>query len=35
MKSEAYTNPKHADYERVTAQVRAFYQRAYGDQTVA
>ncbi|WP_262033865.1 hypothetical protein [Serratia liquefaciens] len=35
MKSEAYTNPKHTDYERVTAQVRAFYQRAYGDQTVA
>lgn len=35
MKSEAYTNKKHADHERVSAQVRAFYQRAYGDQTVA
>ncbi|AUY15278.1 TPA: hypothetical protein ACQVMA_000314 [Serratia marcescens] len=35
MKSEAYTNPKHADYERVTAQVRAFYQKTYGEQAVA
>ncbi|HAU5712389.1 hypothetical protein ABNU44_08605 [Serratia marcescens] len=35
MKSEAYTNPKHADHERVSAQVRAFYQKTYGDQTVA
>lgn len=35
MKSEAYTNPKHADHERVSAQVKAFYQRTYGDQSVA
>ncbi|BCZ40517.1 TPA: hypothetical protein K8N54_000735 [Serratia marcescens] len=35
MKSEAYTNTKHADHERVSAQVRAFYQKTYGDQTVA
>lgn len=35
MKSEAYTNPKHADHERVSAQVRAFYQKNYGDQPVA
>ncbi|HIE1305795.1 TPA: hypothetical protein ACXJRF_000656 [Serratia marcescens] len=34
MKSEAYTNPKHADYERVTAQVRDFYQRNFGNQPV-
>ncbi|QIC86489.1 hypothetical protein F0336_08620 [Serratia liquefaciens] len=35
MKSEAYTNPKHADHERVSAQVKAFYQKNYGDQAVA
>lgn len=35
MKSEAYSNPKHADHERISAQVRAFYQKTYGDQTVA
>lgn len=35
MKSEAYTNPKYADHERVSAQVRAFYQKSYGSQTVA
>jgi len=27
--SEAYKNPKHPEYERVSAQVRAFYQRKY------
>ncbi|MEL4888573.1 hypothetical protein N6P31_16175 [Pectobacterium betavasculorum] len=35
MKSEAYTNPKHADHERVSARVRAYYAKTYGDQTVA
>jgi hypothetical protein len=27
--SEAYKNPKHPEYERVSAQIRAFYQRKY------
>ncbi|SMG60167.1 hypothetical protein [Cedecea sp. NFIX57] len=35
MKSPAYMDSKHADHERVSAQVRAFYQKSYGDQTVA
>lgn len=35
MKSPAYMDPKHADHERVSAQVKAFYQKTYGDQTVA
>ncbi|HID3486904.1 TPA: hypothetical protein ACXE50_005146 [Klebsiella aerogenes] len=35
MKSEAYMNPKHNDHERVSAQVKAYYQKRYGDQTVA
>ncbi|ECD9441302.1 hypothetical protein FNH85_06330 [Salmonella enterica subsp. salamae] len=35
MKSPAYMDPKHADHERVSAQVKAFYQKAYGDQSVA
>ncbi|MDQ9476205.1 hypothetical protein RF074_11445, partial [Serratia marcescens] len=35
MKSEAYTNPKHADHERVSAQVKAFYQKTYGDRSIA
>ncbi|MDV0787367.1 hypothetical protein VC623_22425 [Citrobacter amalonaticus] len=35
MKSQAYMDPKHADHERVSAQVKAFYQKTYGDQTVA
>lgn len=34
MKSEAYTNPKHQDHERVSAQVRAFYQKTYGNTPV-
>lgn len=34
MKSEAYTNPKHQDHERVAAQVRAFYQKTYGNTPV-
>ncbi|MCS6037356.1 hypothetical protein LNQ52_20070 [Klebsiella pneumoniae subsp. pneumoniae] len=32
MKSEAYMNPKHTDHERVSAQVKAYYQKRYGDQ---
>jgi hypothetical protein len=35
MKSPAYMDPKHADHERVSATVRAYYQKRYGDQTVA
>ncbi|EMC2288527.1 hypothetical protein VB661_002170 [Salmonella enterica] len=35
MKSPAYMDPKHADHERVSAQVKAFYQKAYGEQSVA
>ncbi|HEI8709720.1 hypothetical protein G8C42_14165 [Citrobacter freundii] len=35
MKSPAYMDPKHTDHERVSAQVKAFYQKTYGDQTVA
>ncbi|EKF2251072.1 hypothetical protein OYP14_000980 [Salmonella enterica] len=35
MKSPAYMDQKHADHERVSAQVKAYYQKTYGDQTVA
>lgn len=35
MKSPAYMDPKHADHDRVSAQVKAYYQKRYGDQTVA
>ncbi|KFC08510.1 hypothetical protein GTGU_01427 [Trabulsiella guamensis ATCC 49490] len=35
MKSPAYMDPKHADHERVSAQVRAFYEKNYGNATVA
>ena len=35
MKSPAYMDSKHADHERVSAQVKAYYQKRYGDQTVA
>lgn len=35
MKSPAYMDPKHADHERVSAQVKVYYQKRYGDQTVA
>lgn len=35
MKSDAYTDPKHQDHERVSNRVRAFYQKNYGDQSVA
>lgn len=35
MKSPAYMDPKHADHERVSARVKAFYQKTYGDQSVA
>lgn len=30
MRSEAYTNPRHADYEKVSAQVRAHFARKAG-----
>lgn len=35
MKSPAYMDPKHADHELVSAKVKAFYQKTYGDQSVA
>lgn len=35
MKSPAYMDPKHADHERVSAKVKAYYQKRYGDQTIA
>ncbi|CDZ82513.1 hypothetical protein BN1086_02788 [Citrobacter koseri] len=35
MKSPAYRDPKHADHERISAQVKAYYQKRFGDQTVA
>lgn len=35
MKSEAYADPKHADHDRVAAQIRAFYQKTYGTHSVA
>lgn len=35
MKSPAYMDPKHADHQRVSARVKAYYQKRYGDQTVA
>ncbi|HFN3646602.1 TPA: hypothetical protein ACHFNW_002714 [Enterobacter hormaechei] len=35
MKSPAYMDPKHADHERISATVKAYYQKRYGDQTVA
>lgn len=34
MKSEVYTNSKHSDHERVSAQVKVFYRKVYGDNTV-
>ncbi|MGS4821722.1 hypothetical protein ACN4GA_22295, partial [Raoultella terrigena] len=35
MKSPVYMDSKHADHERVSAQVKAYYQKRFGDQTVA
>ncbi len=35
MKSEAYRNPKHADYTKVQEQVRRSYEKEYGTQAVA
>ncbi|QLY64074.1 hypothetical protein [Enterobacter asburiae] len=35
MKSPAYMDPKHTDHEHVSAKVKAYYQKRYGDQTVA
>ncbi|MEC5164058.1 hypothetical protein [Janthinobacterium sp. CG_S6] len=33
--SEAYTNPRHADHERASAQVRGYYERKYGTEAAA
>lgn len=30
MRGEAYQNPKHADHEKVSKQVKAFFERKYG-----
>lgn len=35
MKSEAYMDPKHADHESVSARVRAYYAKTYGNTPVA
>ncbi|MFC4518604.1 hypothetical protein [Cupriavidus pinatubonensis] len=35
MMSEAYKNPKHADHERVSQQVRGFFERKYGTAAAA
>lgn len=35
MKSPAYMDPKHTDHEIVSAKVKAYYLKRYGDQTVA
>ncbi|HWK72186.1 MAG TPA: hypothetical protein VNS29_15235 [Burkholderiaceae bacterium] len=32
--SEAYTNPRHADHARVSAQVKAFFDKKYGNESV-
>nr|WP_244968464.1 hypothetical protein [Rosenbergiella australiborealis] len=34
MRSPAYMDDKHPDHQRVSAQVRAYYQKHYGDQAV-
>lgn len=33
--SEAYSNPKHPDHDKVSKQVKAWYDRKYGTETVA
>lgn len=33
--SEAYTNPKHPDHDRVSKQVKAWYERKYGVEAAA
>ena len=33
--SEAYTNPKHPDHEKVSKQVRSWYERKYGTEAAA
>lgn len=35
MASEAYTNPKHIDHERVSKAVRAHFERKYGTEAAA
>lgn len=32
MRSEAYTNPKHAEHEKVSKQIQAHFQRKFGNQ---
>ncbi|WP_291973186.1 hypothetical protein [Candidatus Symbiopectobacterium sp.] len=35
MKSDAYMDPKHADHEKVSARVQAYYAKTYGNTPVA
>lgn len=35
MRSEAYTNPNHADHAKVSEKVRTYYQRKYGTEAAA
>jgi len=35
MRSEAYTNPKHADHAKVSEKVRVYYQRKFGTEAAA
>jgi len=35
MNSEAYTNPRHADHAKVSARVKAYYDRKYGTEAAA
>lgn len=34
LRSEAYTNSKHPDHEKVSAQIRAYYEKKHGKATV-
>lgn len=35
MASEAYTNPRHADHAKVSARVKAYYERKFGTEAAA
>ena len=35
MRGEAYRNPRHADHDKVSAQVRTYFERKYGTAAVA
>jgi len=35
MKSEAYRNPKHPDHAKVSAQVKAYYEKKFGTEAAA